>query len=427
MCRDATVPQRPAAGASTGALPEVESSTPERRRRRDAPCDPANGAVKIGREGAYNAPHGPTARSRVRPFVKERACARSSPPRPTASPRTEAAPVPDETLRAAVIGCGMMGRQHALAYQASSGIRLVGVCDLQPIAAERLGRELGAPAFASIDELLAEARPELVSVVTPDAHHLAPTLAVLAGGCHVLVEKPIALELADARRMLEAARAADRVLAVDFNRRFARPHQLARQYQRDGRLGTFAYAALRVALPGGRLPTTPYELVYDSLVHLLDLARWYGGEVAEVTCAMSDRRDDFAYHNVQIGLRFADGGVGSVLGSWDGTRLHPIELAEIQGTGGRARIDNVVSRFTFEPNGSDLAEVWEPRPFGDRRELLQFYPTTVRAHVDAPVLALETSTAPPVSGEDGLRALQLVKAAILAFEERAVVDPRAVE
>ena len=329
--------------------------------------------------------------------------------------------------RTAVIGCGFMGRQHALAYRASSRTELVAVCDVDPARVEALAREVGARAYGSLDALLAEARPDLVSVVTPDAHHVEPTLAALAAGCHVLVEKPIALELADVGRMIEAARRAGRVLAVDFTRRFAHPYALARRYRDDGRLGDLSYATFRVAVPGGRPPTTPYELVYDSLVHLLDLACCFGGEVAEVTSALSDRRDGYAYHNVQVGLRFAAGGVGSVVGSWDGTRLHPIELAEVQGTLGRVRVENVVGRFVFEPNEVDLAEVWEPRPFGDRRELLQFYPTTIQAHVEALVAALEAGLPPPVPAEDGLRALRLVRAAILAFERRAVVDPRTVE
>lgn len=328
--------------------------------------------------------------------------------------------------RTAVVGCGFMGRQHAEAYRACPQSELVAVCDVDPSRAEALAREVGARSYGSLDVMLAEARPELVSVVTPDAHHVEPTLAALEAGCHVFVEKPIALELGDARRMLEAARRAGRVLAQNFNRRFAHPYALARRYRDEGRLGDLSYAALRVAVPGGRPPTTPYELVYDSLVHLLDLAACFGGEIAEVTCAMSDRRDGYAYHNVQVGLRFATGGVGSVVGSWDGTRLHPIELAEIQGTRGRVRVENVVGRFVFEPNDADLAEVWEPRPFGDRRELLQFYPTTIRAHVDALLAALEAGAPPPVPAEDGVRALRLVKAAILAFEQRAVVDPRTV-
>ena len=329
--------------------------------------------------------------------------------------------------RTAVIGCGFMGRQHALAYRAGARAEVVAVCDVDAARAEALAREVGARAYESLDRMLAEARPDLVSVVTPDAHHVEPTLVALTAGCHVFVEKPIALELADARRMIEAARRADRALAVDFNRRFAHPYALARRYMAEGRLGDMSYATLRVAVPGGRPPTTPYELVYDSLVHLLDLAACFGGEVAEVTCAMSDRRDGYAYHNVQVGLRFEAGGVGSVVGSWDGTRLHPIELAEVQGTLGRVRVENVVSRFVFEPNDSDLAVVWEPRPFGDRRELLQFYPTTIQAHLDSLIEALEAGNPPPVPAEDGLRALQLVKAAIVAFETRSVVDPRTVE
>jgi predicted dehydrogenase len=76
---------------------------------------------------------------------------------------------------------------------------------------------------------------------------------------------------------------------------------------------------------------------------------------------------------------------------------------------------------------SDLAVAWEPRPFGDRRELLQFYPTTIQAHLDALIDAVEAGNPPPVPAEDGLRALQLVKAAIFAFETRTVVDPRTVE
>ncbi|MCC7371204.1 MAG: Gfo/Idh/MocA family oxidoreductase [Chloroflexi bacterium] len=332
-------------------------------------------------------------------------------------------------LRVGLVGCGFMGRQHALAYRVvarrlesehpAAMPKLVAVCDADPGRADAVAAEVGAVPYTDLGAMLTNEKLDLVDVVTPDFAHREPALTALAAGCHAFVEKPIAQTTADASAMIEAARRANRALAVNFNRRFARPYALARQVQQDGRLGRLSYAMLRVALKAGRAAITPYELVYDSLIHLLDLARWYGGEVAEVSCTLDGLAESGygrAYHDAAISLRFADGGVGTVVGSWRGSRLHGIEYAELQGAGGRATVDNVVSRFSFAPNDDGLASVWEPRPFGDETRLLQFYPTTVEEHLAALLPALAEGRPVPVSGEDGLAALRLVRAAVQSFE-----------
>jgi len=339
-------------------------------------------------------------------------------------------------LRVGLVGCGFMGRHHALAYRAVAGRlqaeqpaaapALVAVCDADPARAAAVAAEVGATPYTDLDAMLAAEHLDLVDVVTPDFAHRAPTVAALAAGCHVFVEKPIAHLTTDAAVMIDAAQRAGRSLAVNFNRRFARPYALARAYQQQGRLGRLSYGLFRVALPASPRVTNPNELVYDSLIHLLDLARWYGGEVAQVSCELSglaETGQGRAYHDAAISLRYAEGGVATVVGSWHGSRLHSIEYAEIQGSGGRARIDNVVSRFTFEPNDDGLAAVWEPRPFGDATRLLQFYPTTVEEHLMALLPALAEGRPVPVSGADGLAALRLVEAAIQSFEQGRPVAP----
>ena len=305
---------------------------------------------------------------------------------------------------------------------------LVAVCDADPERARAVATEAGpvTSPYTSLHALLAAEQLDLVDVVTPDFAHRAPTIEALTAGCHVFVEKPIAQTTADATAMIAAARQAGRTLAVNFNRRFARPYALAREHQQEGRLGRLSYGLFRVSVAPGRAVSTPYELVYDSLIHLLDLARWYGGEVADVSCTLDGLAESGygrAYHDAAISLRFAGGGVATVIGSWHGSRLHGIEYAEIQGSLGRARIDNVVSRFTFEPNDSALATVWEPRPFGDATRLLQFYPTTVEEHLAALLTALADGQPVPVCGEDGLAALRLVLAAIQSFESGRPVAP----
>jgi predicted dehydrogenase len=335
-------------------------------------------------------------------------------------------------LRVGIVGCGFMGRHHAHAYRAIASRlqhdhpaavpHLVAVCDGDRSRAESLAAEVGATPYFQLDAMLAAERLDLVSVVTPDFAHRTPTVAALDAGCHVLVEKPIAQTPEDARAMIASARRADRHLAVNFNRRFARPYALAREHQLNGDLGPLSYTLFRVSVQVARPASSPYELIYDSLIHLLDLARWYGGEVAQVSCNLSGLAESGqgrAYHDAAILLRFVDGGVGSVLGSWRGSRLHPIEYAELQGERGRARIDNVVSRFTFEPNDHPLASVWEPRPFGGQTRLLQFYPTTVEEHLGALLPALTEDRPVPVSGADQLEGSQ----AIRAFERGQPVAP----
>lgn len=333
-----------------------------------------------------------------------------------------------------------MGRHHARAYrnleahpeltQSKGGVdaspRLVAVCDGDPTRATALAAEVGATAYTDLDAMFTAERLDLVSIVTPDFAHRGPTTTALAAGCHVLVEKPIAQTPEDAKAMIQAARQAGRQLAVNFNRRFARPYALARERQASGELGALSYAVFRVSVSASRPASTSHELVYDSLIHLLDLARWYGGEVTQVTCELSGLAESGqgrAYHDAALLLRFANGGVGSVVGSWRGSRLHPIEYAELQGAHGRARIDNVVSRFTFEPNNDPLASIWEPRPFGDATRLLQFYPTTVEEHLAALLPALAEGRPVPVTGEDGFAALQLVLAAIRSFETGLPIAP----
>lgn len=248
-------------------------------------------------------------------------------------------------MRVGIVGCGFMGRQHAQAYRVVAGRlqaerpdavpTLVAVCDADPTRADAVAAESGAVPYTDLDAMLANERLDLVDVVTPDFAHRAPAITALTAGCHVFVEKPIAQTTADATAMIQAASQAGRALAVNFNRRFARPYALAREYQQAGRLGRLSYGLFRVSVTPSRATSNPHELVYDSLIHLLDLARWYGGEVAELSCqldGLADSGQGRAYHDAAISLRFVAGGVATVVGSWHGSRLHGIEYAEVQST-----------------------------------------------------------------------------------------------
>ncbi|MBM4436360.1 MAG: Gfo/Idh/MocA family oxidoreductase [Actinobacteria bacterium] len=142
-----------------------------------------------------------------------------------------------------VIGAGSIARQaHVPSYQALPGIDLVAVADSVPGRAEKFAAEFGfAHSTTDFRELVRRDDVDLVSVCTPPAFHAEPTIAALNGGKHVLCEKPMALDPAEAAGMVQAARGAGRVLAIDFQMRFEWATQVSRQLVCSGELGAPHY------------------------------------------------------------------------------------------------------------------------------------------------------------------------------------------
>src|SRR4029450_7590001 len=95
-------------------------------------------------------------------------------------------------VRVAVIGAGYMGERHARIYAGMPDVELVAVCDVREAAARELAARTGAAACSAFETLLRRDDLDAVSVCTPDALHRAPCELALAGGRHVLVEKPSA-------------------------------------------------------------------------------------------------------------------------------------------------------------------------------------------------------------------------------------------
>ena len=118
----------------------------------------------------------------------------------------------------AVVGCGAFGRNHLRVYQALAGlgqpVEIAAVVDKSEGARETAALEYGVPAFASVEGMLAAGVPlDAASVCTPTVHHADTAVLLLAAGLDALIEKPIASSLAEADRILAAAREHGRVVA----------------------------------------------------------------------------------------------------------------------------------------------------------------------------------------------------------------------
>ena len=169
---------------------------------------------------------------------------------------------------AGVAGAGVFGGHHACKYDGLPGVRLGGVFDREPDRAAALAKKFGARAFDDLDEFLSAV--DVVTVATSASSHFAIARAALERGRHVLVEKPIALTLAHADRLIAAARERRLVLQVGHQERFV--------FDAFGifgrRLRPRSVACVRRNPVTGR--GEDVSVIFDLMIHDIDLVRRMG-------------------------------------------------------------------------------------------------------------------------------------------------------
>lgn len=144
----------------------------------------------------------------------------------------------DTSLRYAIIGCAaVIAPNHLRALAEVPGAQIVGMSDLNAERGRVPANAAGCPFFSDYRALLAEVRPDVAVICTPHPSHAAIAIDCFAAGAHVLVEKPMAVEVAEADAMIVAADRAARLLAVNFQQRFRPEIEYARQFIESGQLG----------------------------------------------------------------------------------------------------------------------------------------------------------------------------------------------
>ena len=139
---------------------------------------------------------------------------------------------------AAVVGLGTIAGAHLSAIEDQQRLRLTGVCDIDRDILARRGAETSVPGFHDYRELLQTA-PDVVVVALPHHLHCDVAVAALEAGCHVLVEKPLAVSVEQCRTLLQAARRARRILAVSDTAAYHPGALLTGVHFRAGTLGRF--------------------------------------------------------------------------------------------------------------------------------------------------------------------------------------------
>ncbi len=328
------------------------------------------------------------------------------------------------TLRVAVIGMGPIGNRHAGIYRDDPLAELVGVCDIQPQRADAASARLDVPAFYNAAEMLAALQPDLCSITTAGIEnggdHYTPAMQALQAGCHVLCEKPISNEIAPAEEMVAYAHQKGLYLGVNLNHRFNPAHRLAKRWVNEGRLGDLLFVNMGMWIMNP-VESSPYFQIKALHPHTVDVMRYFCGDITAVQCFATKAPGRKIWSTAQFLMRFKNGAVGTLTGSYDIQRGHPMERCEVAGVGGRFVIEDMFQQVTFFPAGNLEKTVYTNPIFGGMLGFDDTFKDRIHmflAQIDAGVAADEIDG----SGVEGLAAQKVLAAAIESLESGQVAQ-----
>jgi predicted dehydrogenase len=256
---------------------------------------------------------------------------------------------PERAHRIGIIGTGGIAQTHMLAYKAA-GSQVVAVCDTNADVLAAKQHEWEADrAYTDYRDLLNDPNVEAVSICTPNSSHHPITVAAAKAGKHVLCEKPVSMDLADAEEMIDACVAAGVVFQVGHHMRSWAPAALAKAMISNGDIGRVTHARFRQShdwggggirgVFGSRQQSGGGTLL-DNGCHLFDLARSLCGDVSDVFARIATLQYEVEVEDTaHSSLRFASGALGEVEVAWTATGFQ--ENFSVWGTPGSLECDSL--------------------------------------------------------------------------------------
>lgn len=322
-------------------------------------------------------------------------------------------------MRVGIVGTGFMGVTHAAAWSATDAT-IAGFASKDIPSAKKLAEQYGGIIYPDLNAMLAEV--DIVDICTPTHLHFEMVLAASAAGKDVVCEKPLARTVEQGQQMIAACNASDVKLMVAHVVRFF-PEYAQAKAQIDG--GEIGEAAVLRFTRGTFQPKKAIDnwfvdikksggMMLDLMIHDLDFARWVAGEVDTIFAKKisSSSPGSDVDHGLAI-LQHRSGAISHVEGSW----AYPPPLF-------RTRFEIAGSNGLIQYDSSDTAAIGLHLRKGEEEEIPDVplpsspldedpYTTQIKAFYDC----IANDTAVPVTGEDGLAALQIALAAIESAEQ----------
>jgi predicted dehydrogenase len=328
-------------------------------------------------------------------------------------------------LKAAVIGVGSMGRNHARVYREMENVELVAVADSSPQAAAKVGSSYVTAHYSDHLKMIEECKPDLVTLAVPTVLHYKLGLELIERGVNLLIEKPITSTFEEGQELVEQARKNGVVLAVGHIERFNPAIMELRRRIREGMAGRiYKVHTQRLSPYPARIRDA--GVVIDLASHDIDLMRYlidepiirlYGETLKSIN---SDREDIF---NGLI--RFRSGTLGVLDVDW----ITPAKIRKLTITGARGMFTcDMLSQELFFYENETAPSQWDA--LSVLRGVSEGNVLGIRINRHEPlaaeladfVNAVAERRQPTVTGEDGLETLRIALDFVRSGREAAIID-----
>jgi UDP-N-acetylglucosamine 3-dehydrogenase len=330
------------------------------------------------------------------------------------------------SLRVAVIGAGSMGTNHlrVLSDFGEEHLQLVGVAETHPPTLARAVNRFHIAGYADYRQLIAEAHPNLVAIVVPTQQHFEVAAYALDAGVNVLVEKPFATTVDEARTLIHLAAARDVRIAVGHIERFNPAVLELKRRLGAGDLGQiFSLHARRL----GPFPPRIRDVgvILDLATHDLDVMRYLTNAEIEHVSAEAQQHVHQQHEDMLLGLvRFDNGAIGMLDVNW----LTPTKVRELSVTGERGMyLINYLSQDLFFYENDYTTTSWDALRSltgvseGTMSRLKVQKAEPLRLEYEDIFAALRKDMPPTVTGEDGLAVLRIAHQLIEATQAGEVI------
>ena len=323
-----------------------------------------------------------------------------------------------------MVGLGVMGRNHARILAGLDGAELVAVCDPSDEAMS-WAQEQHLKGYQAYEELFEREQLDAVTVAAPTRFHLELGLAAIERGLNVLIEKPIAADLDEAHRLVDAAKSSGLVLAVGHVERFNPAVQEMRRRLEAGEVGRIFQIHARRQGPFP-LRVRDVGAVIDLATHDLDVMRYLLGVEVVRLYAETERRIHTEHEDMLNALlKFENGAVGVVQVNW----LTPTKIRELAvlGERGMLQLNYLTQDLVFYENSSASSAQLPPTLLTAvsegtfvRHDIEKAEP--LRLELESFLASVALKVPAEVGGEDGLRALSLAMDLVRSGREGRVLD-----
>lgn len=335
-------------------------------------------------------------------------------------------------LSVAVVGLGILGSRHARVFHENERTRLAAVVDVSLDRAKAISEQYQVPYYGAVEEMLAQVKPDVVAVATPDDAHGEPVLSALEAGAHVFVEKPLATDKETSLAIVDTARRAKRLAVVNYSQRFAADFAWIKQLVDQGTIGKpvmvqsqkFDKLSVPTRMIGWAARTSPFFFMTS---HDLDLVSWYldakpvevyAQDVSGTLSGLGIKVHD----GVQAVLRFDSGASAAFHSSWIHPETYPTVAGgslEIVGTRGYLRYSMVGRKAElYTPESSQVLEFGGLHTADERDGRIE---GAFTRSVNSFLAAVESGVEPPTSVEKTLAVTMAQCAVIESLRTNSVI------